>query len=144
MDIKKIEEQVNISLENKDIEVYSIKSKRENGMDILEILLDGNIHGDNIEEIHYLILDKINDFLPDDYYLEVSSIGAEKPIRNEIEMEKSIGKYINVVSDFYSGDGTLESFDGLNIVITVNLKGRLKKLTIPYEKINKARWAIKF
>ena len=144
MDIKEIEQKVNNAIQHEDVEIYSIKTKNENNINILEVFLDGNINGDNIEKIHYLILDEINDLLPDDFYLEVASIGAERPIRNELEMQKSVGKYINVTSDFYSGDGELISFDGEYVCIKVNLKGKIKQLMIPYEKINKARWAIKF
>jgi len=144
MDIEKLRKQVNKVILNHELEVFSIKTKNENGISILEILIDGGLNNGNIDSIHNLILDEINDDLPDDFYLEVSSVGAERPIRNEKEMEKSVGKYVSVISELYTGDGELIEFSDGVLKIKVNLKGRFKILDIPYEKINNARWAIKF
>ncbi|MGX5377443.1 ribosome maturation factor RimP [Ligilactobacillus sp. LYQ135] len=89
------------------------------------------------------------DPIPQAYYLEVSSPGAERPLKKEKDYERAIGKYIHVSlyqpiegSKIY--EGTLVSFDKEQLTIEYQVKTRTKTITIPRNKIAKARLAIKF
>ena len=93
-------------------------------------------------------LDEI-DPIPHNYYLEVSSPGAERPLKKEKDFEKAIGK--NVVIKTYepingekSFEGTLLEFDGQHLIIEVKIKTRKKSVDIPYEKVANARLAVVF
>ena len=93
-------------------------------------------------------LDEI-DPIPHNYYLEVSSPGAERPLKKEKDFEKAIGK--NVVIKTYepingekSFEGTLLEFDGQHLKIEVKIKTRKKSVDIPYEKVANARLAVVF
>lgn len=89
------------------------------------------------------------DPIPQAYYLEVSSPGAERPLKKEKDYERAIGKYIHVSlyqpiegSKIY--EGTLVSFDKEQLTMEYQVKTRTKTITIPRNKIAKARLAIKF
>lgn len=89
------------------------------------------------------------DPIPQAYYLEISSPGAERPLKKEKDYERAIGKYIHVSlyqpiegSKIY--EGTLVSFNKEQLTIEYQVKTRTKIITIPRNKIAKARLAIKF
>ena len=93
-------------------------------------------------------LDK-EDYIDEEYYLEVSSEGVEKELRNDKDITNAVGLYIfakfyekiDHVKEIY---GDLESFDGNTLQIKYNVKGRIKHLTVKKEQICKIRLAIKF
>ena len=78
------------------------------------------------------------------YYLEVSSPGAERPLRNETEVLSAIGKYVHIETNEINSDGYLLEFKEGIIVFQINLKGRMKKVEIPYSTVKSMRLAIKF
>ena len=117
---------------------------KEEGIDIDDTTL--------ISEKVGLILDEL-DPIDKEYYLEVSSIGLERELRNIDEIKNSIGKYINVKTyeKIMVGKTGVKEFEGHllsveNDLITMNfkLKQFKKEITIPYEKIAKIRLAIEF
>ena len=88
-----------------------------------------------------------------EYYLEVSSVGLERELRNLEEIKNNIGKYINVKTyeKIMVGKTGIKEFEGhlLKVednLITMNFKMKQfkKEITIPYEKIAKIRLAIEF
>lgn len=93
-------------------------------------------------------LDK-EDFISEQYYLEVSSPGIERELRNIDEISDSIGKYvylktyekINGQKEFY---GDLLSVIDNKLQIEYKDKARKKQIEIEYEKIAKIRLAVKF
>lgn len=65
------------------------------------------------------------------YFLEVSSPGAERPLKKASDLQKAVGKYIAIstyepVEGQKGFEGTLQSFDGETIVIEVTIKTRKK------------------
>ncbi len=95
-------------------------------------------------------LDKMDpDPIPEQYYLEVSSPGAERPLRNDKELSAALGEYIHV--SLYQNldgqkvfEGDLDSVNDDQLTLKVNQKGRFKEVTIPKKLVAKARLAIKF
>ncbi|GLB46946.1 ribosome maturation factor RimP [Philodulcilactobacillus myokoensis] len=89
------------------------------------------------------------DPIPQAYYLDVSSPGAERPLRNIAELKQAINEYIHV-SLYYNVkkqkvyEGTFKKMDHENIVLEYNHKGQFRNITIPIKAIAKARLAIKF
>jgi ribosome maturation factor RimP len=89
------------------------------------------------------------DPIPHNYFLEVSSPGAERPLKKEKDFEKAIGKNVFIKTyepiDGEKGfEGKLLEFDGLHIKIEVKIKTRKKSIDIPYEKVASARLAVVF
>lgn len=95
-------------------------------------------------------LDAIDpDPIPQAYFLEVSSPGAERPLKKPEDFEGAVGEYIHVslyqkIGQSKVYEGTLEELRDDALDLTVNLKGRIKTLTIPRDAIAQARLAIKF
>lgn len=89
------------------------------------------------------------DPIPQAYYLEVSSPGAERPLKKEKDYQRALGKYIHVSlyqpfegSKIY--EGTMTDLSADELTIKYQDKTRTKTITIPRNKIAKARLAIKF
>ncbi|WP_099352455.1 ribosome maturation factor RimP [Fredinandcohnia onubensis] len=93
-------------------------------------------------------LDEV-DPIPYNYFLEVSSPGAERPLKKDSDFEKAIGKQVYVktyepIDGEKIFEGELTSFDGKLVTINVMVKTRKKSVEIPYEKIANARLAVTF
>ncbi len=145
MDLKKIKELIEAVILNEDLSLYDLKTKKEFNLSILEVSLDGdNLDSELLSKMNELILDEINDFLPEDYYLEVSTAGAERELRSLDDVKKHVGSYIKIVSDKYNDEGTLEKVEDNILFIKINIKGRFKVVEVPYEDLNKINLAIKF
>lgn len=147
MNIKEIKELVLPLLEKRNLILYDIKFIKEYGEDILQILVDkkGGIDIDELAIINEEISEKLDtiDIDLDKYLLEVSSPGAEKELRNEDEISESVGKYIHVETQNEIYEGYLEENSKEEIVVKINLKGRIKKINLPKEKIKFIRLAVK-
>ncbi len=139
-------------------EMFSTEEVVENGMKIIQVLVDGlnssEITIDDVTKVIEKLQEVVerDDLIPDDYFLEVSSVGVERPLRTKEEMKKAIGEYIYIElfeqvernNSFY---GTLENVDDGDetiVVIKINCKGRIKTIRVKYENISFARIAIKF
>ena len=89
------------------------------------------------------------DPIPHNYFLEVSSPGAERPLKKEKDFENAIGKNIFVktyepIDGEKAFEGTLLNFEGNTVTIEVKIKTRKKIVVIPYEKVANARLAVSF
>ena len=89
------------------------------------------------------------DPIPQAYYLEVSSPGAERPLKKEKDYERALGKYVHV--SLYQPldkkkvyEGTLVDLGLVKLTLEYQDKTRTKTITIPRKQIAKARLAIKF
>lgn len=94
------------------------------------------------------VLDE-NDPIEQNYYLEVSSPGAERPITKEADFEKAVGKYIYVktyepVKDMKEFLGTLTAYNNEGLQMEIRVKTRKVNVLIEKEKVAKARYAIDF
>ena len=146
MNIEKIREKLIPILEKSHLSIYSIKTKREFGEKILEILIDTEVMDiDELEKIHLEFQQTLtDDDLDPDYYLELSSLGAERPLNTKDEFIKAINRYIYLESPRYRGYGTLLSIEDGTMTVEVNDKGRFKKIDIKLDDAKHARTAIKF
>lgn len=126
--------------------LYSLKYKTELGVRILEVLIDAVLTFEDLEPLHVEILDAINDSLLDNDYLEVSTIGAEKPILNLEEAKEAVGSYIFIKSDFYKGHATLVGVDNENeqIIIEAKIKTTKKQFKIKFSQLSELRYAVEF
>src|SRR5690554_2051490 len=89
MNIALIKEKVKTILDAKQLEIYDIITEKIGTQKILTILIDSQITHDALEKVHMEVLDAINDDLDDDYYLQMSTVGIEKELRNIDEVTKS-------------------------------------------------------
>ncbi|NQP54362.1 ribosome maturation factor RimP [Streptococcus suis] len=103
----------------------------------------------DLSEVISPILDTIKpDPFPEQYMLEVTSPGLERPLKTADAVEKAVGKYIHVklyqaIDKIKVFEGTLLSFDGTDLIMEYMDKTRKKEVTIPYQTVAKARLAVK-
>lgn len=136
--------------------LVSVEHVNEYGIDIIRITIDDpntfDIDIDDVAAINEEILDLVNDYLPDGYYLEVTSVGIERELKTDSDLEKALGKYIylktyeKLESAFNQKElyGYLESYTSDSINVNVINKTRTKLVTIEKSKIAKIRLAVKF
>jgi ribosome maturation factor RimP len=135
------------------IEIVDIEWVKENGVMILRILADTEYglsvdDSSALNEAVSIALDE-DSILQDEYMLEVSSPGLERPIKNDNEIKQAIGEYINIktyekIEAQKEFEGYLKSFDDVFLEIEVNIKGRVKTFRIDKNIISKIRYAVKF
>ena len=148
MNTKNIEDILIPYLEQNDFKLYEVTFVKEAGMNILRVLVNkkGGINIDELAEINNYLSDELDklDIPYDEYMLEVSSPGAEAPLRNREEVLENVGQYININTGDKVYEGIMLSFENDIVVIRVNLKGRFKNFEVPYDSIKKIRLAVKF
>lgn len=89
------------------------------------------------------------DPFPEAYFLEVSSPGAERPLKNEEAIQSAIGEYVHF--DYYVSqygekqhEGFLVNVEDEYYELEVRIKTVTKKLKIEKKAVSKARLAIQF
>ena len=129
--------------------LYDVEYVKEDNNMILRIIIDNkedNISLDDcviVSDIVNPIMDKA-DPIPNEYMLEVCSAGAERRLRNKDDERKYLGNYIHVETKEETYEGYLEEVNDTSIVIKINLKGRMKNISINDTDITFIRLAIKF
>lgn len=143
MEIKKVRAIIEKLLTNEKYSLYDLKKKRQFGYAILEVVVDGeNLTVAILTKLNELILNAIDDYLPDNYYLEVSSPGAERALRTLAEAQKYVGSKIKIVSDRYNDVGVLEKVEKNLLFVKINIKGRYQTIEVPFEELNKVNLAV--
>ena len=154
---KKIFDACEKAVTDENMMLLEVELVKEFGSLILRFTIDkdGGIDIDDttlISEKVGLILDEI-DPIDKEYYLEVSSVGLERELRNIEEIKANIGKYINVKTyekltvgkiSQKEFEGTLLGCEDNLITMQFKVKQFKKEITIPYEKRAKIRLAIEF
>ena len=133
-------------------ELVEISTRREKGNFILSIVVDRvePIDLKTISDLSQVLssyLDEIDDS-EEAYLLDISSLGAEKPLKIE-DLSKYVLRYVHVhVTNAVEGqnifEGELSEVNEDNIVVTYKIKTRVKKVVILLSNIYKIRLAIKF
>lgn len=145
MNLEKIKCDLQKYLSENKLKLFETKYDKHEST--LSIILDETLSIDDIETISNKIsnfLDKYDEQFDDNYILDVSTVGAERPIRSETELIEAIGKYIFVSSkdgDYY---GFLKEYVNGILQLETKDKTRIKNISIDYKKVNNVRYAVKF
>ncbi len=152
IDANLIKEGIEKKLAEISYTLHSIKSYNDKGGNVLEIVVDRdeNIDLDDIVEVSNYLSTYLDEVITDDspYTLDVSSLGAEKPI-DLSKLDKYVGKYVNLhLSHPYKGEnileGDLKEVNENSITLTYKVKTRLIDAKIERKDVDRARLAIKF
>ena len=151
--IEKVEKLMTPICAETDTNLVDIQYEEENGTWQLRIFVDTK-DGLTLEDcvaVTELISAKLDekDFIAKEYVLEVSSPGAERPLKTAQDLVEAVGYHVNVtvkekvdgISEF---QGDLLSFDSTILVLECMFKTRKKKVEIDYSNVKKARLAVKF
>lgn len=148
--VKLIAEEYANKLEYK---VVKVTFEKEDNMKMLRVTIKNNPRFDIDEctKLFELISDRLDeeDFIDEEYYLEVTSEGLEKELDTDEDIKDAIGEYIYVklyekVDSIKEVYGDLISFDGDTLIISYMDKTRKKQLEVQKNKICKIRLAVKF
>ncbi|MDF2535495.1 MAG: hypothetical protein K0R18_1654 [Bacillales bacterium] len=148
-----VEELIKQPLIDMNVELVDIEYVKEGKDWFLRIYVDteNGIDIDTCSDVSEKVSELLDAVDPIEhlYFLEVSSPGAERPIKKKEDFPKYIGKNIFVklyepLDGIKTFEGELISFDDNILVIEVKIKTRKKQFSVPYEKIASARLAISF
>lgn len=147
------EEIVTPILEQKGLELVDVEFKKEGSNWYLRVYIDkdGGIDIEECEMVSEALSAKLDDLDPiaQPYFLEVSSPGAERPLKKEKDIYDAVGKHIHITTyEPFEGqkvfEGALSAFDGEQLTIQIKVKTRTQSVTIPYNKVASARLAVVF
>ena len=152
MDLKNLKPQLEKRINELGYDLVSLSSKKEKGDLVVSIVVD-KVDPIDMNEIVSLS-EKLSAFMDevDDsetpYLLDISSLGAEKPLKIE-NLKDYAGRYVNVhVNNAINGEnifeGDMVEVSDDSIAVEYRIKTRVKKVVILQSNIYKIRLAIKF
>ena len=149
---KKLKTNIDNGLTQEEVE----QKRKEFGVNVISIIIDNpetfTMDIDEVAEINSEILDLVNDYIPDGYYLEVTTPGIERELKTEKDFNRAIDKYIYIktyqkIDDAYGLkeiNGYLKEVLENDYVVEVLHMGRRKIVNIPKSAVAKIRLAVKF
>ena len=137
-----------------NLELVDVEFVKEGSIYFLRVYVDTPAGGIDIDQCALVserlsvVLDEKDPIEPN-YYLEVSSPGAERPLKKPADFEKAVGKYIYMktyekIKDMKEFYGYLTAYDEGTLTVNVLIKTRKLTVTIEPEQIALARLAIDF
>ncbi|WP_423363118.1 ribosome maturation factor RimP [Mycoplasma sp. P36-A1] len=151
--VNKIKELITSAVQEQGLEIYDVEFIQENNEWFLRIYLDkdGGIDLTSIVDATTIISEILDekDPIEQEYVLEVSSPGAERPLNTKDKLQGAVEQYVriefnNPTSGLDFVEGYLKSFENDQLVIEYLVKTAKKKIEIDYDNVKKARIAIKF
>lgn len=152
MNLEKIKPLLTTKLLEMGYDLYSLTFKVNKGEKVLSVVVDhvAPIDMDEICKVSEEVssyLDSIDDS-EDPYMLEVSSLGAEKPLKVEA-LSDYIDRYVEVrLINPLNGEniynGFIRQVAEEDINLEIRIKSRIKEINITKSNISKIRLAIKF
>ena len=145
-----VEELVAPIVENANFELVDIEFKKEGPHRFLRIYIDkpGGISLDDCQLVSQGVSEKLDEVDPieENYFLEVSSPGLDRPLKKESDFKKYIGELVEVklyepIQGLKLIEGELVDFINDTIIINSKVIGMLE---IPYDKAALTKLAIKF
>ena len=152
--LESIKEMVLPLIEQNDCYLDDIEYVKDNNEMYLRIYIEKNegyLDMDTCVAVSELISDKLDETDPikDEYILEVSSPGIEKPLKTFEQVQKSVGEYVyakfkNPKAGLYEVEGYLKSVDNQELEFEYLVKNIKKKIVVNYDNIQFIRLAVKF
>lgn len=141
-------------LESNDVYLDDIEYVKESNEMYLRIYIEknnGSLDMDTCVTVSEAISSAMDeqDPIKDEYYLEVSSPGAEKQLKTWQQVESSIGQYVyaQFIEPTAGNDeveGTILSIEDTMITFEYLAKNIRKKIVVDYKNIKYIRLAVKF
>ena len=152
--LKKVTDLIQPILDNHDVYLDDIEYVNEKNEWYLRIFIEKN-NGHLDMDTCVLVSEDISlkmdeaDIISNEYYLEISSPGAEKPLKTLEKVKQSVGKYVyiqfaNPTAGMDEVYGTILNVEDDVIELQYLVKNIKKKCKIQYENIAFIRLAVKF
>lgn len=142
-------------LAKQNLTLFAINYLQDFGTNVVQILIEDQttvLDLDRLtiisEDINHLV-DNL-DLFTEEYLLEVSTPGAERPLRDWNEVQQQVNRYvyfefIEKVNNLLAVSGELTTInDNQTLTVTYFVKGAPKTLHTTYQNIKFARCAVKF
>ncbi len=140
-------------VEEAGLELVDVEYKKEGANWFLRVYIDKpeGVDIDDCSRVSEQLSDLLDetDPIPNAYFLEVSSPGAERPLKKPEDFERAIGSYIHVtlyqaLNKQKEFDGHLEAYDGESLTLSYRQKGVSKQIVLKMDQVASARLAIEF
>lgn len=151
--IKTTEQLVTPILTENGLELVDIEYVKEGKNWFLRVYIDkpGGVDISECSMVSEQLSEKLDasDPIKGAYFLEVSSPGAERPLKTKKDIQNSVNKHVYVtlyepIDGEKAYEGLLKSFEDDVLTIEYKVKTAKKLVDIPYEKVAKARLAVMF
>src|SRR5699024_88543 len=138
-------------LQDKNLELVDVEYVKEGPNWFLRVYIDkeGGVNLTECSEVSEELSEQLDqkDPIKQEYFLEVSSPGVERPLKTKPDLENDVNKNIYVsryapIEGEKEFEGALKTFENNQATIEYKVKTRIKEVTIPFEKIAKARLAV--
>ena len=132
-----------------EYELVDVEFVKEGKNRFLRVFIDkaGGVDIDDCSRVSEYLSQKLDEQDPIDkaYFLEVSSPGAERPLKKSEDFHKAVQKHVFIttyepINGLKEFEGKLQSFNGDIAIVSV----QNKEVGIPYSKVASARLAIVF
>ena len=149
---QKLKDAITNKVNSLGYDLYELTYKKENGDFILRVIIDKDeiINIDDIEVVSTSISELLDELDPikENYYLDVTSLGAEKPLDIN-KLDKYVNKYVTIhLNNPYKGENNLEGeiveVNNETLTLKIKNKSRYNNVTLSRKEIDRARLAIKF
>lgn len=137
-----------------NLELVEIEFVQEGSDWFLRVYIDtpeGNIDIDQCAVVSERLSEELDrvDPIVQNYFLEVSSPGAERPLKKEKDFENAVGEYVYIktyapIDGMKEFEGYLMNYGPKGAELEVRIKTRTIKVQIEREKMAVARLAIDF
>lgn len=152
--LNEVEKLVTPIVEEMNLELVDTEFVKEGRNWFLRIYVDTPQGGIDIEQCA-LVSERVSEVLDakdpieQNYFLEVSSPGAERPLKKESDFERAVGQFIHVktyepVHGLKEIEGFLTAYGEQGLEMDIKIKTRKIKVQLPKEKVAFARLAINF
>ncbi len=144
MKLEEIKEALAKDIEKEGYHLYDLTYLKKDK--ILTCLLDESLDLDAIEKLSQKIsvfMDKYDEDF-DEYLLDISCVGIERPIRNEDELLKAVGSYVFVKTKDDKLNGTLLAYENGVLKLEYQDKNKKKIKEIAYSAVKQLRYAVRF
>ena len=156
--VKRVSEIANKFASELGLRIESVEWVMEFNTRIMRVIADSDngLDIDDATKLNELISNQLDleDFIEEEYMLEVSSPGAERELKTDEDLKRFLKSYIHIdFKDTFSLEkgnsvksieGYLEDFNNDTIAVKINLRGRIKLVLVEKSKILLVRLAIKF
>ncbi|NYF24267.1 ribosome maturation factor RimP [Sporosarcina sp. JAI121] len=151
---EEIEKLVSPIVEELKLELVDVEFVKEGRDWFLRVYIDtpdGNIDIEQCSQVSEKLSEELDriDPIPQNYFLEVSSPGAERPLKKEEDFQNAIGQFVFIKT--YEPINGMKEFEGYLLAygpdaaeVEIRIKTRKLTVEIDKDKIALARLAIDF
>jgi ribosome maturation factor RimP len=151
---EEVEKLVSPIVNDLELELVDIEFVKEGRDWFLRVYVDtpeGNIDIEQCALVSERLSEELDrtDPIPQNYFLEVSSPGAERPLKKEEDFQRAVGQYVFIktyepINGMKEFEGYLLSYGPDAAEVEIRIKTRKMQIVIDKEKIAFARLAIDF